>query len=114
MPTALRGDTIMQNNNSRIVNSWSFLAFCREVGAKRLKYPEFTDKNTGEVFHSVAAVDGMSIKALIGFSSRLGELSPKEIADRKDGLQVVQLESGSYKLCKKGELPEWEDIDIEL
>lgn len=93
------------------------MAFCREVGAKRLKYPEFPNKDTGEMFHSIACVggdDNRKVLALIGFSSNLGELSKEELVKRKDELQVVQLASGNYKLCKKGELPEWEDIDIEL
>ena len=50
---------------------------------------------------------------LVPVSSNLGELTPKQIAEQKDNLQVVQLESGSYKLCKTGH-DTWEDVDLGL
>jgi hypothetical protein len=41
----------------------------------------------------------------------MGELSTQEIARDKDNLQVVQLESGSYKLCRVCE-SSWNEIDL--
>ena len=48
----------------------------------------------------------------VAFSSKLGELTPAEIASRKDDLQVVELqESGNYILCEKGS-GAWLDVDL--
>jgi hypothetical protein len=41
----------------------------------------------------------------------MGELTPREIAAMKDELQVVQLESGNFSLCKQGQNA-WEDVDL--
>ena len=75
-----------------------------------------TWQETGEVrnFKSMIFVDPANertVNCFVGFSSNLGELSDSEIVRRKDELQVVELESGSYKLCAQGENA-WADIDL--
>jgi hypothetical protein len=52
------------------------------------------------------------VQKVVNFSSNLGELTPQQIASMKDELQVVQLTSGTYKLCKTGST--WEDVDLGL
>lgn len=47
----------------------------------------------------------------VGFSSNLGEITNAELKAQLDQLQVVTLESGSFKLCKQGE-GTWEDVDL--
>ena len=89
-----------------IVNSWSFVAFVRNNGGKAFVAP-FVNKETGETFSSVVVKHSI----LVNFSSKMGELSTQEIAREKDNLQVVQLESGSYKLCRVGE-SSWNEIDL--
>lgn len=95
-----------------IKNSWSLIAFARTHG--KMKVAPFVNKETGEAFKSCMFIgaDG-NITATVNFSSKLGELTPAEIASNKDELQVVQLESGSYKLCKQGH-NSWEDVDLGL
>ena len=93
-----------------IKNSWSLISFARTHG--RMKVAPFVNKETGECFKSCAFLNKDGI-TLVAFSSKLGELTPKEIAAQKDDLQVVQLESGSYKLCKAGH-DTWEDVDLGL
>ena len=100
-----------QNNNQGIKQSWSLLAFAREFGPK-MQVGEFANKETGEVFKSCIFSDGDN-KTFVAFSSKMGELSPKEIASMKDDLQVVQLESGNFSLCKQGQ-GTWEDVDLGL
>ena len=46
-------------------------------------------------------------------NSKMGELTPKEILEQKDSLQVVELESGNYSLCHQG-ANAWEDVDLDI
>ena len=96
---------------STIKNSWSLIAFAKQFGPK-MQVGEFVNKETGEDFKSCIFTDGET-RTFVAFSSKMGPLSPKEIAAKKDELQVVQLESGHYSLCKQGENT-WEDVDLGL
>ena len=98
------------SNNVGIVNSWSLIAFAREHG--KMQVGEFANKETGEVFKSCIFSNGDN-RCFVAFSSKMGELTPREIAAKKDELQVVQLESGNYSLCKVGQNA-WEDVDLGL
>lgn len=95
--------------NVGIKNSWSLLSFARAHG--RMKVAPFVNKETGEAFKSCAFVDYDGATTLVAFSSNLGELTPQQISAQKDSLQVVELESGTYKLCKQGNTS-WEDVDL--
>lgn len=91
--------------------SWSLVAFARTHG--KMKVGAFVNKDTGEAFKSCMFVGAdNNITAMVNFSSNLGELTPQQIASMKDELQVVQLESGTYKLCKSGST--WEEVDLGL
>lgn len=96
---------------STIKNSWSLIAFAKEFGPK-MQVGEFVNKETGEDFKSCIFTNGET-RTFVAFSSKMGPLSPKEIASKKNELQVVQLESGHYSLCKQGENT-WEDVDLGL
>ena len=97
--------------NVGIKNSWSLVDFAKSHVQMKVTN-ELVNSNTGETFKSCAFVDGNAI-TLVGFSSNLGELSPAQIKDQKDNLQVVELESGSYKLCKRGS-DSWDSVDLGL
>lgn len=96
---------------STIKNSWSLIAFAKEFGPK-MQVGEFVNKETGEDFKSCIFTNGET-RTFVAFSSKMGVLSPREIAAKKNELQVVQLESGNYSLCKQGENT-WEDVDLGL
>ena len=96
---------------STIKNSWSLIAFANEFGPK-MQVGEFVNKETGEDFKSCIFTNGET-RTFVAFSSKMGPLSPREIAAKKNELQVVQLESGHYSLCKQGENT-WEDVDLGL
>ena len=96
---------------STIKNSWSLIAFAKEFGPK-MQVGEFVNKETGEDFKSCIFTNGET-RTFVAFSSKMGVLSPREIAAKKNELQVVQLKSGHYSLCKQGENT-WEDVDLEL
>lgn len=87
--------------------SWSLIAFARTHG--KLSIAPLVNKETGEAFKSCAFTNGDNV-VFVNFSSKLGELTGAEIVRMKDDLQVVQLESGTYKLCKSGST--WEDVDL--
>lgn len=93
--------------NVGIKNSWSLLAFARMKG--KMQVGNFVNKETGDTFKSAIFTDGEGNRCFVAFSSKMGELTPSEIAAQKDKLQVVQLESGNYSLCRQGE-NSWEDV----
>lgn len=105
----------MANNNSPVMqgikNSWSLVAFARSHG--KMQVGEFVNKESGELFKSCIFTDSndASSRCFVAFSSKLGVLTPKEIADKKDELQVVELESGHYSLCMQGS-NSWESVDL--
>lgn len=109
----------MQNTastNKGIKNSWSLMSFAKEHGKVKTGNFSAVDAETGDVrnFKSLIFVDPANertVNCFVGFSSKLGELSDSEIVRRKDELQVVELESGSYKLCAQGENA-WADLDL--
>lgn len=93
-----------------IKNSWSLIAFAKSHG--KMQIGKFANKQTGETFESCIFTDPAdNSKTFVSFSSNLGVLTPKEIVESKDNLQVVQLESGNYSLCKTGQ-NSWQDVDL--
>ena len=99
----------MATTNIGIKNSWSLISFAKSHG--RMKVAPFVNKETGECFKSCAFLSSEGEVTLVAFSSKLGELTPAQIAAQKYDLQVVELESGSFKLCKAGK-DSWEDVDL--
>jgi hypothetical protein len=103
----------MANNNVGIRNSWSLIAFANLKG-KHMQTGVCKNKTTGEEFASCSFENpATGAVTFVGFSQNLGVLSPAQIAARKDELQVVELETGNFKLCKKGE-SSWADVDLGL
>lgn len=101
-----------QSQNVGIKNSWSLIDFAKSHGRMKVTN-ELTNSNTGETFKSCAFVSTEGAVTLVGFSSNLGELTPVQIAAQKNSLQVVELETGNYKLCKRG-TDNWEEVDLGL
>lgn len=106
----------MANNNGSVMkgikNSWSLITFAKSHG--KMQVGEFVNKETGETFKSCIFTNPSDdTRTFVAFSSNLGVLSPREIASQKDELQVVELESGNYSLCKAGNNA-WEDVDLDL
>ncbi len=95
-----------------IKNSWTLLAFAKEHG--RMQVGDFTtigDDGNKRDFKSCIFTDNGGNRVFVAFSSNLGVLSPIEIVKRKNELQVVELESGSYILCAQGDNA-WADVDL--
>ena len=95
-----------------IKNSWSLLAFAKSHG--KMQVGEFANKETGETFKSCIFTNPEdNSRCFVAFSSKMGELTPREIVEQKDSLQVVELESGNFSLCKQG-ANAWEDVELGL
>ena len=98
--------------NVGIKNSYSLLAFAKSHG--KMQVGEFVNKETGEAFKSCIFTNPEdNSRCFVAFSSKMGELTPREIAEQKDSLQVVELESGNFSLCKQG-ANAWEDVELGL
>ena len=96
--------------NVGIKNSWSLLAFAKSHG--KMQVGDFVNKETGIAFKSCIFTNPEdNSRCFVAFSSKMGELTPREIAEQKDSLQVVELESGNYSLCKQG-ANAWEDVEL--
>lgn len=100
------------SQNVGIKNSWPLVDFAKSHGKMKVTN-ELTNSNTGETFRTCAFIGAGGAVTLVGFSSNLGELTPAQIAAQKDSLQVVELESGTFKLCKRG-ADSWDDVDLGL
>lgn len=98
-------------HNVGIRNSWSLIAFARSHG--KMQVGNFVNGETGETFKSCIFTnpENTAERVFVAFSSKLGELTPSEISSMKDDLQVVELESGNFSLCKVG-ANNWEDVDL--
>ena len=114
----------MQNNNAASVssngikNSWPLVSFAKMKG--RMQVGQFTNSETGDswkscVFTDPSNPDNKTNKTFVAFSRNLGELSPQEIAEQKDELQVVECTTADgkdmYALCKAGQNA-WQDVDL--
>lgn len=91
-----------------IKQSWSLVSF---VNGRRLQVGEFTNSEDGSHFKSCIVTDEKGDREFIAFSSNMGELTPKQISQQKAELQVVELESGSFILCRQGD-NSWEDVKL--
>jgi hypothetical protein len=93
--------------NVGIKDSWTLLAFARMKG--KMQVGNFANSETGETFKSCVFTNTDGERCFVSFSSNLGELTPSQISAQKHDLQVVELVTGNYKLCKQGE-NNWEDV----
>ncbi len=95
----------MNNNsyNQGIVNSWSLIDFANSHGSLRVGTCTVHEgERAGETFPALRFTAPNGTRTFVSFSSNLGVLTPKEISERAESLQVVELQSGSYKLCNQG------------
>ena len=94
-----------------IKDSWSLLEFARQKGMpKRAELTSKEGENFAALMFPTPDANGRDF-TMVSFSSNLGELSVSEVVARKNDLQIVQLESGSYILCRKGE-GGWEEVQL--
>ena len=111
--------TIQERQNQGISDSWSLRDFRNKMGKMQLGKFAKADETTGEVREFTSCIftdpnnpNNQTNKTFVAISSKLGNMSAKEIKENVDNLQGVKLqESGSYVLCHKG-ANAWEDVDF--
>lgn len=95
--------------NKGIENSWSLIGFARAFG--KMQVGHFKDSE-GKPFSScIFTHPETNNRVFVGFSSKMGELTPSQIASQVSDLQVVKLQDGGFILCKVGS-GTWEDVDL--
>lgn len=95
--------------NVGIKQGWSLLAF---ASGKKMQVGSFVNSETGEMFKScIFTEQSTGNRCFVAFSSNLGELTPAQISAMKHELQVVELNSGNFSLCKQGQ-GTWEDVEL--
>ena len=94
---------------SKIVKSADLLEF---AAGRRMQVGAFVNKKSSDSFKSCIFTDAAGNRCFVAFSSKLGELTPQQIAAQKHDLQVVTLESGHSVLCRKGTVALWEDVEL--
>lgn len=105
--------------NVGIKDNWSLVEFAKAHGTMSVS-DTLTNSETGENFKTCAFRNPETKKiTLVSFSSKLNynldQSSKKlaqQIAEDKDDLQVVELESGRFKLCRQGDVSSWEEVDL--
>lgn len=91
-------DTNSESEESVSIRTWSLDEFTNEFGPK-MQVQEFANSKTGDLFKSCVFTKGYT-RTFVAFSSKLGELTKKEILDMKDELIVLRVQNGKYKLAK--------------
>lgn len=99
-----------------VVNSWTLQQFRNLKGT--FKLAKCVNSETGEDFTCIACEhptktdsEGKPSLCFVSFAKKLGELTPREIKNRANTLQVIENEEGRYTLCSKGD-GGWETIDF--
>ena len=94
-----------------IKDSWSLMDFARQKGTpKRAILTSKAGDSFAALMFPSPDGEGRSF-TMVSFSSNMGELTVSEIQNKKDELQVVQLETGTFILCLKGESV-WEEVKL--
>ena len=96
--------------NKKSSTIWSLIEFLKKFGP-RMQVGEFTNHETGEKFKSCVFTQENGTKTFVAFSSKLGVLTEKEIADKKEDLAIIKSKTGRYSLIK-GRRKAWKDVDI--
>lgn len=99
-----------KKNSRHSSNTWSLIAFIKEFGP-RMQVGEFTNHDAGEKFRSCVFTQENGTKTFVAFSSKLGVLTEREIADKKEDLAVIKSKTGHYSLIK-GRRKAWKDVDV--
>lgn len=85
-----------KKDKAKIVQTWSLLDFAREHG--KMQVGRFTNNETQETWKSCIFTDSEGNRIFVAFSTKIGELTPQEIVERKNQLKVVLLSNGNYIL----------------
>lgn len=91
---------VQRASSVHVVSVTPLLEFAKLHGRMKVT-GEMTNSYTGEKFRSCAFIDANGKILLVGFSTTIGELTPQQISEQKNHLQVVELSNGAFKLTRK-------------
>ncbi len=94
--------------NTDLVQSWSLLEFAKLHG--KMQVGTFENRETGESFKSCIFTNSNGETIYVSFYSKLGELTPLQIKEKKDTLKVGLLKTSKYVLYEEWE--SWEEVVI--
>ena len=110
--------------NSNIINSWTMREFFMEN--RGLKRVPCVNSQTGEAF-CMLAFGSTGNQKFVNFGKNLGQLSDRELNERKDSLQVVEvrlsdeqiadrkarnLQLQQFVLCNQGK-DSWQEVALD-
>lgn len=90
---------------------WLYTDFIKQFGKVR-EIKECTNSTTGKQYKACIIYKEKGNILWVGFSTSLGELTLKEISDRKEELKVGLTDKGNYKLYDY-KIEPWEIIEFE-
>ena len=120
-----RRQETMADATSTIKRNWTIKGFLKEFGKNRMQVAKCHNSD-GEEFKCLAFTDTSAPEpkktlVFVAFSNNLRKeigkdhLTPSEIIQQKDNLQIVECETKNgdtmYSMCRPG--GEWEDVDID-
>lgn len=82
-----------EDSKTIIIQTWSLLDFAKEYGPK-VQIADFINNKTGDKFKCVVFGEKDN-RTLVAFSSKLGELTAKEMIERKHQLKVKKWSKGN-------------------
>lgn len=91
-------DNTLESDENTTLKTWTLDEFTNEFGPK-MQVKEYANGKTGDLFHSCVFTKGYT-RTFVSFSSKLGELTKKEILDMKDELIILRVQNGKYKLAR--------------
>lgn len=94
-------------NGVTVEKTWSFLAFAQQFGQPKMA--KCTNKETGEIFNSVAFDKGGDI-TFVHFGYSTAGMNAQQISAEKNNLKVGLNSNGKYTLFKQDNA--WETIDL--
>ena len=88
----------LESDDFSSIKIWTLDEFTNEFGPK-MQVKEYANGKTGDLFKSCVFSKGKT-RTFVAFSSKLGELTKKEILEMKDELIILRVQNGKYKLAK--------------
>lgn len=96
-------------DNQEIINSWSLTSFCHANGNP--KFANLENKTSGQRFNALMFNGG---EKMVTFSDKICQRKEdtfEYVMNNIQKLNIIQLGSGSYKICKRSQAS-WQDMDI--
>lgn len=99
-----------QKEYNLFIENWTLIDFARTYGPT-MEVGTFTNSITGEDFKICRFTDKDGKQTDVIFFSQLGELTPEEIAQKKNELKIGKMQNGKYYL-HNGKIEMWQAVNL--